>query len=387
MSIYKGRCGKEDTKQLIEMLDDVFFAADGCEPELHFIELLPKLYKDEYEPAYNNVIVAENGVIKAAAGCYPMEVRAAGRPLKVMGIGNVAVAKNSRRKGYMIECMNMALKIMADEGCDYSILGGQRQRYAYFGYEPSGFLYRFNVNLENIKRLAGENASSSFEARELKDDDAETVRKIKALNESLLFYTVRSENAYCDILKTWQSVPYAVFGNGGFKGYFSIDKNGGVQEMQAEKSEDLLEIIMCVAELTGKSSVTVPVPVFARDACAYLAKICESSEISMFERLNILNYGRFIEAFLAVKAQRVNLCTGTLKMLIHGFNGDEAVAVTVEGGNVETARAQGEPDIELSHYEAINLLTGIFSKERFSLPAFAQSWFPLDFYAPGLDNV
>ena len=100
MSLYKGRCKKEDTKQLLDMLDDVFFAEDGGEPEIRFIELLPKLYKDEYEPAYNNVIVSEDGVIKAAVGCYPMEVRAAGRQLKVLGIGNVAVAKDSRRKGY-----------------------------------------------------------------------------------------------------------------------------------------------------------------------------------------------------------------------------------------------------------------------------------------------
>ena len=387
MSLYKGRCKKEDTNQLLDMLDDVFFAEDGGEPEIRFIELLPKLYKDEYEPAYNNVIVSEDGVIKAAVGCYPMEVRAAGRQLKVLGIGNVAVAKDSRRKGYMIDCMNMAIDMMKDGDYDYSVLGGQRQRYSHFGYEPSGCLYRFIVDSENIKRLLGEDASPAFEAREITPADGEIIKKIKALNESLPYYTVRSEAAYLDILKNWQSVPYAVFGGGEFKGYFCVGKNGKVQELKAKNAEDLLEIIMCVMRITGQNSVSLPVPVCETEECAYLAKISESSSVNMFERLNILNYGRFIEAFLAAKAQRVNLCSGTLKMLIHGFKRDETVEVTVDGATVRVSETQAEPDIELSHYEAINMLTGIYSKEKLSLPAFAQGWFPLDYYACGPDNV
>ena len=101
MEIYKGRGTKEDEKELLEVIDDVFFSEDDEATKRNFLELLPSLYKEQYEPGYNNVIIKEDGVIKAAIGCYPREVTAAGRSLKVMGIGNVAVAKDSRRKGYM----------------------------------------------------------------------------------------------------------------------------------------------------------------------------------------------------------------------------------------------------------------------------------------------
>ena len=45
MEIYKGRGKKEYTKQLIEVLDDVFFFDDEETPRRDFMSLLPKLYK------------------------------------------------------------------------------------------------------------------------------------------------------------------------------------------------------------------------------------------------------------------------------------------------------------------------------------------------------
>ena len=114
-NLYKGICPYEDEEKLIKMLDEVFFADDPPETRTNFMELLPKLYKKQYNPAASNVVVKENGVLKAAVGGYASEVSAAGRRLRVYGIGNVAVSKDSRRKGYMIDCMNMALDIMKKE--------------------------------------------------------------------------------------------------------------------------------------------------------------------------------------------------------------------------------------------------------------------------------
>ena len=82
MEIYKGRGKKEYTKQLIEVLDDVFFFDDEETPRRDFMSLLPKLYKDKYEPAYNNLVVMEGEDIKAAIGLYPLKFVAAGRELK-----------------------------------------------------------------------------------------------------------------------------------------------------------------------------------------------------------------------------------------------------------------------------------------------------------------
>ncbi len=387
-NIYKGRGTKADEKQLLEMLDDVFFSDDTSEHKPDFLSLLPKLYKDKYNPGYNNVIVKEGDEIKSAIGCYPLEVVAAGRKLKVMGIGNVAVAKDSRGKGYMIDLMNMALDIMKEQDFDYSLLGGQRQRYGYFGYDPAGYSHGFLINKGNIRRLLGRDAKSGYTVKEITEADTDIIRRVKAINEADAVHAVRSEEMTVDILQSWRNVPYAAFEDGEFRGYFIASRYGkDVSELKAEKTEDTLKLIMSAMEFCEKEEIHFCLPVFDADRCDFMAKICENSSVYNTDMINILNYGRFIEAFLAVKAERINLCSGTLNMLIHGYKADESISVTVDGKDVTVSETDAKPDIELEHIDAIRFLLGLFSKERFDLPAFAQSWFPLDFYAASPDNV
>ena len=387
MEIYKGRGAKADEKELLEVLDDVFFSDDDEATKRTFLELLPKLYKDKYNPGYNNVIIKEDGAIKAAIGCYPIDVTAAGRNLRCMGIGNVAVAKDSRRKGYMVELMNLALDIMKDEDFDYSLLGGQRQRYGYFGYEPTGSVQRFTINRGNIAHIKGKDYKTSFTAKEIAEDDVEAIDKIVAVYESQPYFMDRNRENCLDVLKSWRSVPYAVYDNGGFKGYFSVEKFGGLQEIKAVNVEDTIDLILCAMDVIDTESVSFSVPVFDTDFCDYMIKYCCGASISPADMINVLNYGKYIEAFLAIKAERMNLSSGTLNILIHGYKRDENLSITVDGKNVTVAETDAKPDLELDHHRAIDFLSGIYSKDRNSVPAFAQGWFPIDFYAYGLDNV
>ncbi len=387
-NIYKGRGKKEDEKQLIEVLDDVFFRDDKTEPKQDFMGILPKLYKDKYNCGYNNFIVKEDDEIKAAIGCYPNEVVAAGRKLKVMGIGNVAVTRDCRGKGYMIDLMNMALDVMKEEDYDYSLLGGQRQRYGFFGYEPAGYSYGFYVGKGNARRILGKEAESGYTVREVTENDTEVISRIKAINEADASYAVRSEEMMVDILQSWRNVPYAAFDGEVFKGYFVASRYGkNVCELKAEKLEDTLRLIMSALEFCEKEEIHFCLPVFDTERCDYMSKICGNSNIYNTDMINIMNFGRFIEAFLSIKAERMNLCSGTLNVLIHGYKTDESLAITVDGKNVTVMPTDAKPDFELEHRDAIRFLLGLYSKERNELPAFAQGWFPLDFYAAGLDNV
>lgn len=390
-NLYKGRGKPEETKQLLDMLDNVFFLEDEEETRRTFLTLLPKLYKKQYNPAYNNVILKEGEEIKAAVGCYPSEAVAAGKKLRILGIGNVAVARDSRSKGYMIDLMNMSIDIMKNENYDYSLLGGQRQRYGFFGYEPIGSECRFSIDKGNIRRILGEMPKSTYTAREVTEADTEIIKKIKALNESLPFYTDRSEEAYVDILKSWDNIPYAAFDGEEFKGYFVIGKRGGrhISEMRAVDIDDTLMLIVCAMETAKSEEASLNVPLFDTELCDYMNKNCGGVSIGTPEMINIFNFGRFIEAFLSVKAGVTKLCPGTLNLLIHGVKRDEQIAITVDGdNNVSVAETNEAPDIELSHSEAIHFIGGLYSKDRATMQqAFAQSWFPLPFFSYGLDNV
>lgn len=387
MEIYKGRGTREDEKELLDVLDDVFFSEDDEATKRNFLELLPSLYKEQYNPGYNNVIIKEDDEIKAAIGCYPREVTAAGRKLKVMGIGNVAVAKDSRRKGYMIELMDLAVDIMKNEDYDYSLLGGDRQRYGYFGYEPIGSAQRFSIDRNNINHVAGKDFETTFTVKEVTEADTETVGKILELYKSLPYYMNRTRENCLDVLRSWRSVPYAAFENGEFKGYFAVQKFGGLLEIKAVNVEDTISLILCAMKIIGSESVSFTVPVFDTEFCDYMIKICSGASISPADMINVFNFKKFIEAFLAIKAQRMNLCSGTLNILIHGYKRDERLAITVDGKNVTVTETEAKPDVELEHHRAIDMLGGMFSKERNSLPAYAQGWFPLDFFAYGQDNV
>ena len=382
MEIFKGLGTKNDEKELISTLDEVFFS----EEDTRFLTLLPKLYKEQYNPAENNVILKEDGVIKAAIGCYPINVTAAGRKLRIMGIGNVAVTKDCRRKGYMIELMNMALEKMIAEGYDYSLLGGQRQRYEYFGYVPAGSGINFTINKGNIRHVRSGNTETDFTAELLKENDADAIAKIKALYDKMPFRAERKEDEMYDILCSWGCLPYVVYCGGEFKGYF-VMKQGYTAEIKAVNTEDLLDIILCIIKTSGNESVSFTVPVYDTETCDFMAKRCCGMAVCHVEQLNIFNYAKFIEAFLTIKAERINLCSGTLNVLVHGSAKDEKLAITVDGKTVTVAETDATPDVELDNLEAVAFFAGNYAVKRISLPAFAQNWFPVDFFMHGQDNV
>jgi len=382
MEITKGFGTKNDDKELVETLNEVFFS----EEDIDFLFLLPKLYKEQYNPAENNIILKEDGVIKAAVGCFPIDVTAAGRKLRVMGIGNVAVTKDCRRKGYMIDLMNMALEHMIAEGYDYSLLGGQRQRYEYFGYVPAGSGVNFTINKGNISRIRNGNTETGFTYEAVDENDKETLAKIKALYDKSPFCAERKEESMFDILCSWGCRPYAVYCGGEFKGYF-VMKKSYIAEIKAVNTEDLLDIFLCIMKVSENESVSFTAPVYDTETCDFMSKRACGMSLCNVEQLNIFNYANFIEAFLAIKAERMNLCSGTLNVLVHGYAKDEKLAITVEGKSVTVAETDAAPDVELDNLEAIAFFAGQYAVKRLSLPAFAQNWFPVDFYMYGEDNV
>lgn len=387
MEIYKGRGKKEYTKQLIEVLDDVFFYDDQETPRRDFMSLLPKLYKDEYDPAYNNLVVMEDEDIKAAIGLYPLKFVAAGRELKVSGIGNVAVTRDSRGKGYMIDRLNACIDIMKEDGTVYSPLGGHRQRYGYFGYEPAGVSVCFSLNRRNIRHVLGGEVKTDLVSREVTEADTELLADIKALYEAQPFHAVRPDAAHTDILRSWRSTPYAALRSGKFAGYFVLSRDGGIAEIKAVPGTELLDLIICAMDTAGKDSASFSLPPYDTANCEYMSKICGDYALHHSEMISVFNFAAFIEAFLAVKAQRMKLGDGSLVMLIHGVNGDERLEITVSGSDVAVKPTDRPADIELEHREAIRCVASLYSEARNTLPAFAAGWFPVDFYAYPQDNV
>ncbi len=375
----------EQREELLRMLDLTF----GFEKEDDkFINLLPKLYKEKYHPAENNIILDVDGDMRAAVGLYYSSLEICGEKLKVGGIGNVAVHPDHRNKGYMQFCMLLALDEMKQNMVDISGLGGARQRYEHFSYEPSGIQTAFNYRKDNVKRTLGANRKSKLVARELKETDTKAFKEIEKIYNSRIFKAERpAENMY-DILRSWKSVPYGAFEGDELKGWFVFyGDRQGVQELFYKNEADIEEVILLALETSEKEYIRIPVPVFDRPLYNYLALNCEFYDIGHAEQYTILCYENVIRAFLKLKATYSKLPDGELKLFIQGEKLPEQLKITVKDNNVTVEETDEKPDIVLKHLEAIRFVGSHYSERRNEVPAECQAWFPLPIYSYGLDNV
>jgi predicted N-acetyltransferase YhbS len=384
---YRGRTPKEDYAQLISFLDTVFFTYDPPETKRDFLNLLPKLYKPEYDPCYNNFIVKEGDEIKGAVGLYYDELMAGGVKLRCGGIGNVAVAEDSRSKGYMIECMNMAMEDMKLSGADYGLLGGQRQRYGYFGFEPAGVSYNFNVNKSNIRHCFGKDAKSGLEVKEVKPGDSRTLALIDEILRKEPFYTIHPPEAMYDILCSWRRKPYAAFSGEEFKGFFTRNYEGRVADFKAASAGDIEKTVLAAFEFLQNDNNQFSVPAFDTAAIDRFTQFAEGWSLHHSKSYVVINFENTVRVLLNVRAASGPINDGELSLYIRGWAGDEKITLRVKNGEAEVSTAKGEVDLEISHHEAIRFLFSLSSSHRRNMTNPAAQWFPLPLYSYDFDTA
>ena len=118
-----------DFDEAIEVMNHAFFA-DGSKD---FRRILPKLYRPELM-SFNYAAVCD-GRIRAVVGVFPLGWCVDDTQLRIAGIGGVCTHPEYRKRGLMQELMPHCVNEARSQGYHLSWLGGQRQRYAYFGYE------------------------------------------------------------------------------------------------------------------------------------------------------------------------------------------------------------------------------------------------------------
>lgn len=375
----------EQREELLNMLDLTF----GFEKEENkFINLLPKLYKEQYCPAENNIILDVDGDMRAAVGLYYNNLTVCGEKLKLGGIGNVAVHPEHRGKSYMQFCMLLALDEMKQNMTDISGLGGARQRYEHFSFEPAGVQTIFNYRKDNVKRTLGADRKSKFTVRALSENDITVYTEMEKIYNSRIFSAERpAENMY-DILRTWRATPYAAFDGDELKGWFALNREKDTTyELFYKNEEDIEDMILAALETSENESIRIPVPQFDKPLYDYLALNCEYYDIGHAEQFSILCYERVLRAFLKLKSTFSKLPDGELKLLIMGEKLPEQLKITVKDNNVTVEETDEKPDIVLKHLEAMRLVGSLYSEKRNEIAAECQAWFPLPLYGYGLDNV
>ena len=209
----------EDRQDIVDFGDLVF--SKNSRPH-DFQTLLPKLYgpASQFEPLH--YLVKEDGKIRAMICVLPMEYRVGNKILKINGVGTVSVHPAARSRGYMKKLMAWALEDMEAEGYDFSVLGGQRQRYEYFGYTPMGTRLRYTVTRDNLRHRYAGRTFASLHLRPMEEKD---VADCYALYEQQSIRVCRSQEEFLAVLRSWTATPWVVEENDSIVGYFCSNGN------------------------------------------------------------------------------------------------------------------------------------------------------------------
>lgn len=379
----------EDAQDIVDFADFIF--SKDAEPH-DFGQLIPKLYGDGEDTQKYHYMVKEDGKIKAMICVLPVTYNVAGIELKIGCVGTVSVHPRARGKGYMQQLMNMALEDMKSQGYSFSFLGGQRQRYEYFGYEPAGIKLNFTLTTDNIRHKYKGLDSSGISFEPLLNDSSQLDDAYQLYQQGIVS-GARTKEQFVTILRTWNTQPLIILHNGEFAGYVALGKDGGnVHEIELIE-QDLLPVVCkaLVAE-KGLAELHFTVPAYDLDKITLLGDACDMYTTSYNHNFHIMDYSSVIEAFLRCKAQNMKLQDGRFVL---GIEDSEIVEIVVQDNHVVVNKYNSNSDIQvevlLTKREATALLFSPLSEYTNCKQATQQlncpsGWLPLPLYVPSLDG-
>ena len=384
--LYIGRGKDADNAALIAFLDDVFFSeeTDGT----NFLDLLPKIYKDKYRPAHNNIVAQQpDGAFLAAIGNFDNDMLVGGVDLKTCCIGNVAVGKNCRGEGYMIDLMNASIADMKERGVALSYLGGQRQRYGYFGYESSGTAYDIWFSRQSFRHsLKGIKGDLTLEP--LSEDDEDAIRFIDGIYAKAPVISRRAPDAYYDILCSWREKPYLIKENGRLAGYVVTGSNADyVPEFGLADPALLPRFIAALFGMTEKDGIGFRIAPYEKEKLDFFTKTASSLEIDGCEAILVLDWKKVLTAYLNAKASYETLCDGELTVKIHGACGDDNLRLSVRNNAASVTAYDGEAEFEFDRLAAVRAFFSNYPSDRAEFPPEVRQWLPLPMYFSSRDTM
>ena len=387
MEIYCGLGHNVPYEEYMQVINEAFGFVNGHPRE--FTHLLPKLYRPGRRPQDENYVVTEDGKCVAAIGAYSHEIEVCGTRIPCRGIGNVAVLAAYRSKGYMKDCMNMAMRDMVKDGIALSALGGRRQRYRYFSFDRAGTSSHFWINSENIRHTFGADYDAGIEIVKVAAEDEALLESIRALCASGPFVPVRKDADFHDIASSWFGCLYAGIRDGRFVGYCIHEPEAAVSEIMVTDKTEFTDFVIALMQQVGGGSISLSLPPHQRDYIDAVALLAEGYNVNSAMTFSILNYQLVSDAFFRLRATYSVPADGELTLLIHGFAKDELLTFSVKDGvpSVTEAAPGTVPARELSHIEATSLLFAPIDTHRLDLPVCARDWFPLPLWMYRADEV
>ena len=367
-----------DYEDAIDFLNLVF----GVYDPIDFEKLLPKLYRPTDEHMRMNYAIKRNGKIRAIVGLFPIDLHMGDRLLKVGGIGGVSVHPRDRGQGHMKRLMNHCIEVMRAEAYDLSWLGGQRQRYAYFGYEVGGTILDYQLTKTNLRHHY--EAPPRFDFELVTEPSDPRIPQMLDWHDRQTIHCSRTTPEFLHIQKSWKHDLYAAMADGRPSGYVVADtKTGIVVELVAENQVALERLPAAWVAHQNRESVRFELAPVPGPLPSLLDAIAEYARVRSGGNWQVFNWKTVLEAALATAHGTRGLTPGEGSVEIAGYGRIEA---TVTSDGVSCTRSETAPD-GMDPKDAVRLLFGPMPSWTTGLQSTLDRWTPLPLFMPRQDEV
>ena len=364
----------QDWPKIIDFIDLVF--SQSARPH-DFAALIPKVYGNAHNYSHIHAIALEDGDIRGCVAVLPVDMTIAGQQLHMGYLGSVSVHRLSRGAGHMKKTMQMQLEKAKADGLDLIVLGGQRQRYGYFGFYPAGHGYEYSVTQSNVRHALKDVDASAFTFEAL--ESGEGSEYAYALYQQQPVCGSRTAENFAELALTFESKGWLVLENGQKAGYLIASNDGkGIREIVLEKPAQVPAVLKAWLALQQVRGLYVDAAPYNVTLNRTLAAFAEYYSLGQDGLVHCLNYANVIRCWMTLKNSISPLSEGMLRLSIDG----ETIEIKVADGVVSAEKTDTPADLSLTAEEAHYLL---FSANRFYAPEVSgipADWFPLPLYIP-----
>ncbi|MGI6239620.1 MAG: GNAT family N-acetyltransferase [Christensenellales bacterium] len=374
------KANESDRDRYIDLANMVFSMAHRPHD---FKVLLPKVYGDDKQTAHMQYIALNaQDELRALTAVMPGEMVVMGERLKTGYVGTVSSHPYARGEGHMKQLMQIALEDMRSGGTDISMLGGQRQRYEYFGYTRGGASLTYRVTATNARHALRDADVSGIEIRPISAEDGDAIAQAHALFLTKPVHGLRAVDAFHEIATSWTARLLGIHRHGEFIGYMIIGWGNSASPITEFMLTDMSltgAVIKKHLQDTGVDHCEITCAAFNLPLRRALARFAEDSTAGEAQQLCVFNFPKVVGAFFKLKASVSRLEDGVRSFVIDG----QPLTVEVANG-VPSVTADARPDAK--HLTALDAQFLFFGRdgELFDEPL-PMGWAPLPLYLDGAD--
>lgn len=365
----------QEVPQVVDFINMVFSMAH----ERHdFRTLLPKAYAYDDLWKIQYVAVREERIL-AAVTLLPLTLMPGpGITLKAGFVGGVAVHPYFRGEGHMRKLMELLLQDARANAYDLLVLGGQRQRYGYFGFGKADPVLSYEVNEANIRHALRDADDAGITFETVNVGDADTLVRISRTYQAGLNICDRGDRLY-DYLTGWKAKPEVILRQGEYIGY-CCRRETEVYELKLDDASMLRNVIKAFVKKYGcmQGSLALYDPEYR----TVITDIAEDISITDSGMIHVLNWPKVMKEMLTVRNTIHPIPDGCFCFRVEG---EGRYRITVSHGQISVTANTEETGPLLSPRKAVDLffsLGGALCCED----AWLREILPLPFHMGTMDH-